>query len=651
MERAMLEYLANALWQLPVLAAGAWALLWLMKAGPRTQYRVWLAVLGIAVLLPAWGIRSERIASILVAPPTATSGATLDQFATARIVQRSAGVVVLDATAPPTMDDMPTTEEQPAKGMWRLPSRVQRVHLSATVTHWVTGVYVGSVLLGLLRVLKAWRSARGLVEVSQEVALCSAAETVLRDFGRSFDVSLPEVRECAAVTSPMVVGATSPVVLLPEGFAGHPNDEVRAALLHELAHVKRRDYFTNGVCQLAAVPVNWHPVAHVVQQKIRRTREMACDEMAAREMQSELGYARCLVTMARQMLSGGLAERPEFVGLFSNNVLEERVMRLMETKTALSARAKLLRLVSGATAMAAATLMAGSFHVVPTMAAESVANSPAVRTAVLRATVLSSADAAVGAPVCVHRAAKAPVGQVAPASPKAPVAATAPVSPRAVIAPIALATPYATAAATPVALQGPQSVPAMAPPSPAGASPVTVPTAAPAAPPAPELAPATPRSPTAPAAPAAAADKEKNKKKSSYVYRMGPNGDEVVNIDGDVRVLTPEEKEQFQKAMEQFKNGDFAKHMADVQREMAQLKLKDTFDSRDFREEMETVERELSHGAFVNSAEMQAKIQTMMKNFDKQNMFMGPCKDGFMKDKDKEKAKAKQGAPETPQHQ
>ena len=190
------------------------------------------------------------------------------------------------------------------------------------------------------------------------MALCSAAETVLRDFGRSFDVSLPEVRECAAVTSPMVVGAVSPVVLLPEGFAGHSQDEVRAALLHELAHVKRRDYLTNGICQLAVLPVNWHPVAHVVEQRVRRTREMACDEMAAREMQSELGYARCLVTMARGMLSGGLAERPEFVGLFSNNVLEERVMRLMEGKTAMSARAKLVRLVSGAAAMTTATLMA-----------------------------------------------------------------------------------------------------------------------------------------------------------------------------------------------------------------------------------------------------------------------------------------------------
>ena len=638
MERSMLEYLANALWQLPVLAAGAWALLWLMKPSPRTQYRVWLAVLAIAVLLPAWGIRSGKI----VAAPGTTSGATFDQLAMARMVQRSAGVVVVDATAPLTVESVPVAGGETAKAMWELPTRVQRIHLSATVTHWILGAYVGSVLLGLLRVVRAWHSARGLVEVSQEVALCSAAQAVLRDFGRSFDVSLPEVRECAAVTSPMVVGAVSPVVLLPEGFAGHPQDEVRAALLHELAHVKRRDYLTNGVCQLVALPVNWHPLAHVVQQRIRRTREMACDEMAAREMQSELGYARCLVTMARGMLSGGLAERPEFVGLFSNNVLEERVMRLMETKTVLSARAKLVRWATGATAMAAATLVATSFHVVPTMAAESVTSSPAVHTAVLRAAVLSSADATVGAPqVCVHRLAKAVIAPVAPVSAKSPVAATAPTSARAVV----FAAPYATAA---VAWQAPQSVPAMAPPSPAGgpASPAVAP-AAPVTLPSPELAPATPTAPAvAPVAPAAPADKEKNKRKNSYVYRMGPDGDEVVSINGQVRVLTPEEKEQFEKAMEQFKNGDFAKHMADLQREMANLKIKETFNSRDFREDMEAAQRELAQSALVNNAEFRTKIQTMMKNFDKQNMFLGNCKDGVVKDK--EKAKQKQA--ESPQN-
>jgi beta-lactamase regulating signal transducer with metallopeptidase domain len=629
----MLEYLANALWQLPVLAAGAWVLLWVMKPGPRTQYRVWLAVLGFAVLLPAWGIRGGEIATM--------PGARSDQLATARMVQRSAGVLAVDTTASLRVDSA-SREEKAAKGMWALPSRVQRVHLSATVTHWVMGVYVGSVLLGLLRVVKAWRSARGLVEVSQEVVLCSSAEAVLRDFGRSFEVSLPEVRECAAVTSPMVVGAVSPVVLLPEGFAGHAEDEVRAALLHELAHVKRRDYLTNGVCQLVVLPVNWHPVAYVVQQRIRRTREMACDEMAAREMRSELGYARCLVTMARRMLGGGLAERPEYVGLFSNNVLEERVMRLMETKTVLSARARLVRIASGATAMAAATLMATSFHVVPTMAAESGAGLPVVQTAVLRAAVLSSADAAVGAPVCVHRLAKPAVAPAAPVSVAAPVSASAPVSARPVVAPAArvLAALYAT----PGAVQAPQSVPAMAPPSPVGApaSPAIAPAAAPpSTPPAPEL---------APVAPAAPADEEKNKKKSTYVYRMtGPDGNDVVIINGKVRALTPEEKEQIEKAMEQFKNGDFAKHMADMQREMADLRIKDTFDSREFREKMETAQRELAQSALVNSAELQAKVQAMMKNFDTKSMNMGHCKDGVVKDKDK--TKQKQTKPQSPQIQ
>ena len=133
------------------------------------------------------------------------------------------------------------------------------------------------------------------------------------------------------------------------------------------------------------------------------------------------------------------------------------------------------------------------------------------------------------------------------------------------------------------------------------------------------------------------------------MYRMGPDGDEVVSINGKVRVLTPEEKEQIDKAMEQFKNGDFAKNMADLQREMADLRMKDTFNSRDFREDMEAAQRELAQSALVNNAEFRAKIQTMMKNFDKQNMYMGHCKDGAVKDKDKEKAKQKR--PESPQNQ
>ena len=100
----------------------------------------------------------------------------------------------------------------------------------------------------------------------------------------------------------MIVGVAAPVLLLPVGFGGFTEDEVRAVLCHELAHVKRRDYLVNVICQVVALPVVWHPVVHGVQGRIRRTREMVCDALAAREMESEIGYAKCLLALARGMV-------------------------------------------------------------------------------------------------------------------------------------------------------------------------------------------------------------------------------------------------------------------------------------------------------------------------------------------------------------
>jgi hypothetical protein len=84
---------------------------------------------------------------------------------------------------------------------------------------------------------------------------------------------------------------------------------------------------------------------------------------------------------------------------------------------------------------------------------------------------------------------------------------------------------------------------------------------------------------------------------------------------------------------------------------MADLRFKDSFDRREFQDKMEAAQRELSQNAFMNNAELHEKIQAMVKNFDKQNVYIGPCKEGFLKDKDKEKAKQKQKEPAIPQNQ
>lgn len=60
MERALAEYVVNTLWQLPVLAAGAWLFVRLARPSPRVQHGIWLAVLALAVLLPGRGLRKAE---------------------------------------------------------------------------------------------------------------------------------------------------------------------------------------------------------------------------------------------------------------------------------------------------------------------------------------------------------------------------------------------------------------------------------------------------------------------------------------------------------------------------------------------------------------------------------------------------------------
>ena len=353
-ERTLVEYVANALWQVPMLAGGAWLLLAAVKAGPRMQHGVWLMVLGLAVVLPLRGMGGE---------PTPVR------------VRPDVGVLVGVRDVAPAGGDLGTGSMQRV-GEERAEVSLQprRVEVSVTAAGWVVGLYAGAVMFGLWRVVWAWRAARQLVERSREVTLAGEQTVVLEDYGRRLRIRLPQVRESVEISSPMIVGVIAPVLLLPVEFARYEAEEMRAALLHELAHVKRRDTLENAVCQLMALPVSWHPVTQWVQGRIRRTREMVCDAMAAEEMRSEIGYARCLLALAKGMMAGREFERETAgVGLFQlfhSNVLEERVMRLMESGAVMGVRTKVVRVASGAVAMTTTIAVAAMFHLTPTMAQE-----------------------------------------------------------------------------------------------------------------------------------------------------------------------------------------------------------------------------------------------------------------------------------------
>jgi beta-lactamase regulating signal transducer with metallopeptidase domain len=351
----VVEYVANALWQLPLLAVGAWWLLRAARLGPLAQHRVWVMVLGLGVVLPVARVAPREV---MVRPVVMARVADLDARTTVDIPLRE------------VRDDLRTS--------WvRKVLQRRSVEVREGLARGLTGIYLVLMVLGLVRIARSWCAAQRLVLEAADVALSPELRSLLAECGRIVGVGLPRVVESGEVSSPAVVGK---VLVLPKGFVGYAEDEIRAALLHELAHLRRRDFGRNLLYEMAGLPVVWHPVSYVVRARIRSTREMVCDGIAAGAMGSATVYARSLVGLAAKACTGGREAQPTAVGLFTNNHLEERVMQLMKTKQTMDVRGSVLRGMSAAAGMIAAVVLTATVHVTPAMA-QQVAPASSVQTA------------------------------------------------------------------------------------------------------------------------------------------------------------------------------------------------------------------------------------------------------------------------------
>lgn len=82
------------------------------------------------------------------------------------------------------------------------------------------------------------------------------------------------------VTAPSVCGLLRPVVLLPKEFERTLNSRhLKAVLLHELAHIKRKDLWISMFQTLLQIVYFYNPLLWVANRVIRRVREQAVDEV------------------------------------------------------------------------------------------------------------------------------------------------------------------------------------------------------------------------------------------------------------------------------------------------------------------------------------------------------------------------------------
>jgi bla regulator protein BlaR1 len=103
--------------------------------------------------------------------------------------------------------------------------------------------------------------------------------------------------ESELVKAPMVIGWLKPVILMPIGFMAQlPQSQVELILLHELAHIKRKDYVVNFFQHIGEIVFFFNPAVLWVSQLLRDEREACCDHMAVgKTVENKKAYLEALI--------------------------------------------------------------------------------------------------------------------------------------------------------------------------------------------------------------------------------------------------------------------------------------------------------------------------------------------------------------------
>ena len=112
------------------------------------------------------------------------------------------------------------------------------------------------------------------------------------------------IAESGLAKVPMVIGHLKPLILIPIGLmTALSNDEIEAILVHELAHIRRRDYLVNMLQSLMEIVFFFNPAVLWISALIKNERENCCDDIAVAQSSSKVNYIKALVSCQEYRLA------------------------------------------------------------------------------------------------------------------------------------------------------------------------------------------------------------------------------------------------------------------------------------------------------------------------------------------------------------
>ena len=211
--------------------------------------------------------------------------------------------------------------------------------VSVPVAWWTSSALIAAAWT-IWTAIYAIRLARAIVVVRRARARCRpfspAVESTLAHWGRARQTGRPARLVLSdRVSAAAVFGCGAPVIAVaPTLIARLDADELDRVVIHEWAHVQRRDDLANIAQLIVRAVAGWHPAVWWLDRRLSIEQELACDETVVAVTGGAKSYASCLVKLAS--LRTGQSDVLLASGALSSSGLTRRVARLLLVKDLIS---------------------------------------------------------------------------------------------------------------------------------------------------------------------------------------------------------------------------------------------------------------------------------------------------------------------------
>src|SRR5688572_9017189 len=305
-----------------ILLAALGITLAMQRASAGARHLVWLVTLGALLLIPAltaWGpLRLE------ILPPAVT--ASEPAVPTVPAVTATPRAVITDGSTIATATGAPVAASEATGVPLVAPSPSAPAGFVAAIrdaslgtvalTLWavVALAIVASLTWSALVVRRLVRRSEPLDDQSWLTPLYEVSDRLGLD-------EPPRLLMSRDAKMPFACGLATPTIVLPAECENWSHERRLAVLLHELAHVRRRDLLGHTLGRLVCAVYWFHPLAWTAARQLRAESERACDDLALSCGTRATDYAEHLleiVTSVRReatpMVALAMARRKEFEG-------------------------------------------------------------------------------------------------------------------------------------------------------------------------------------------------------------------------------------------------------------------------------------------------------------------------------------------------